>query len=290
MKPLERLIPRSTAPGLRGFVVFCLMLLVPLFDAAAGVLVAPTIVFISSKQRTGRLTVQNPTDTPKEITIRFSFGLPVSDSLGQVHIALQDSAVTDPHSALGWVKAFPRKLILPPSGEQIIRFVASPPADLPEGEYWARIVVQSREAETAVPPASEEGIITTRLNMVMQTAMMLKFRKGNLVSQLEVTGMEVRRDSGNVEVTVDMTSQGNASYVGLLNCRLLDADNRELSSQSVQLAVYYSLRRRVFLPVTGSDFKEPYHVELAISTRGRTDIAAEDMIHGNNIMLTQTPE
>jgi hypothetical protein len=250
-------------------------------DLMAGVLVAPTVVFLSDKSRTGRMTVQNPTTAPKEVTINFSFGLPASDSLGEVYLTLQDTGVTDPRSALGWVKAFPRKIILPPDGSQVVRVVAYPPPGLPDGEYWARVVIASQDGEVSVPSADENGRISTRLNMVTQTAIVLKYRTGTLTSDLELLGASARLAFPKVWVTVDLLNKGNVSYVGILKCRLLDEEKNEISRNEVDLAVYRSLKRRMALPVTGKYI--PWQVEISIGNEGRTDIAPEDIIPGNKI-------
>ena len=274
---------------LRGFAVTGVglgILLCITAQLSAGVLVSPTVVFLSNKGRTGRMTVQNPTDKPKEVSIHFSFGLPVSDSLGNVSVQLQDSAVTDPHSALGWIKAFPRRLIIPPNGTQIVRFRATPPKDLPEGEYWARVVVRSQEGETALPPPTDDGTITTKLNMIMQTAIMLKYRNGDLTPQLELSWADVRQEEDKAIVLVDLKNTSNCSYVGVLKCRLLDASDREISQNTVQLAVYSDLRRRLVLPYRDGHFEKPYHAELTITTSGRNDIPAENLLPGNTITRT----
>ena len=89
--------PRHTKPiGWQGILFALCVFLLSMSTLSAGVLVAPTSVILSETKRTGRLTIQNPTDKPKEVTIRFSFGIPLSDSLGNVKIDLQDSAITDP--------------------------------------------------------------------------------------------------------------------------------------------------------------------------------------------------
>jgi P pilus assembly chaperone PapD len=267
----------------RGIVIFALLLLSPLCDLLAGVLVAPTIVYLSDKNRTGRMIVRNPSNEPKEIEIRMGYGLPVSDSLGNVRVDLIDSAVTDPRSAMEWVRPFPRKLVLPPGGNQTVRFVASPPRDLPDGEYWARIVVKSQESQVNVPPAEGEEGITTNLNMIMQTAISLKYRKGNLYSKLEMVDAKAEHSDSKVNVLVDLINRGNVSYIGVLNCRLTDADNNELSSQRIDLAVYYDLKRRVELPISGIRPKPPYNVEIFITNEGRTDVEPQDRIRGNEI-------
>ena len=272
----------------RVVLVSLFLLLLGAARLTAGVLVAPTVIFLSEKNRTGRMTIQNPTNLPKEVTVHFSFGLPTSDSSGSVYLTLQDSAVSDPRSALGWVKAFPRKVILPPNGSQVVRLVANPPSKLPDGEYWARIVVRSQEGEANVPAATEEGKISTRLNMIMQTAIMLKYRTGSLVSDLQLVKAAAKLASSKVYVTVDLANKGNVSYMGVLKCRLLDSEKKEISNGQVDLAVYHDLKRRVVLPIESKSI--PYQVEISITNEGRTDIPAEEIVPASKILYTMKVE
>lgn len=274
-------------PALTWACLFCAVFgAIPASTTMAGVLVAPTVVFLSERSPTGELTIQNPANKPTEVTIYFSFGLPTSDSLGNVRVVLQDSSVTDPRSAKDWLRAFPRKFVLPPLGSQMVRFRARPPQDLPPGEYWARVVVRSEEGTMNIPtPSATEGI-TTRLNMIMQTAVMLKYRKGPLTAELQVNDMWATYDNQRVELMVDMTNLGSASYVGLLKCQVRDATNKEIYERSIQLAVYRDLTRRVDLPLPAGNFEQPFEIDVSISTRGRKDIAPEDIIPGNEITHT----
>jgi P pilus assembly chaperone PapD len=279
--------PGRPAPnGLRGILFALSLLLLLALDLSAGVLVAPTVIILSDKERTGRMTIQNPTTKPREVEVYFSFGLPESDSLGDVRISLQDSNVTDTRSAMDWIKAFPRKILLPANGSQVVRLVANPPESLQTGEYWARIVVRSQDGATALPQAGENKQITTNLNMIMQTAIMLKYRTGELTAKLELAdAAAIQRDS-LVEVMLNMANRGNVSYVGILTCRLLDAAKKEISHKKIDLAVYRDMRRRVNLPLLAGDFKPPYQVEILITTEGRHDIADQDMVFGNIINRT----
>jgi P pilus assembly chaperone PapD len=262
---------------------FLIFFLTIVTELTAGVLVAPTSIILSDRRRTGRLTVQNPTDRPKQVQISFSFGVPTSDSAGNIKLNLQDSAVTDERSALDWIKAFPKKMILEPNTSQVVRFLARPPKDLADGEYWARIMVRSQEGETTIPLPADDDKIMTKLNMIMQTAIVLKYRSGNLISKLEVRETEVFPTDTMVTAYIDMVNRGNVSYVGILSCRLLDAEGREISKNDIDLAVYHELKRKVRLPILAGDFARPYKIETSISTEGRKDIAAEDMIAGNRI-------
>lgn len=254
----------------------------------AGVLVAPTSVILSETDRTGRMTVQNPTDKPKEISVRFAFGIPTSDSLGNVTVDIIDSSETHhPRSAIGWVRAFPRKMVLAPGATQVVRFVANPPRDLPDGEYWARIVVRSQESQANIPISGESDKITTRLNMVMETAIVLKYRTGDLVAKLDITDTEVEESDSTVSVTFDIANRGNTSYVGVLDCRLLDSANKELASRKLDFAIYEDLKRRIDLPVVQDEGPRPWHLDVSVSTEGRKDIPPEEMINGNRIEFTK---
>ena len=271
-----------------GFLVLALSLLT--VNLTAGVLVAPTVVFLSSDARTGRMTLQNVTEKPQEVSVSFSFGLPTADSLGDVRVRLQDSAVTDPKACVYWVKAFPRRLILPPNATQVVRFVAHPPRDLPDGEYWARVVIKSQQANPGIPEPTAEDQIITQLNMVMQTAIMLKYRHGDVFCELELNGAKATYKDNQVEVLVDTKNVGNASYLGMLNCRVIDAGGREVATKSTQLAVYRDLRRRMIIPIPDSDFVLPFEFKLEITAKGRTDIAAEDMLYGNDLSFSAVVE
>lgn len=253
-------------------------------QALAGVLVAPTVVFIDEHNRTARLDINNPGSTPQEVTVHIAYGLPESDSLGNVSVTLQDSNITDPRAATGWVKAFPRQMVIPPNGTQVVRFVATPPKELTAGEYWARIVVRSKDGQTSIPAPTEEGAITTKLNMIMQTAIMLKYRTGELTSEVAMINATSAQTDSSVVVTIDLENKGNASYVGVLRCRLLDNNNKELAATQSDVAVYRTLKRRV-------DIARPQNasvaqVEVSISTNGRTDIAPENIIPGNKVFST----
>jgi len=265
--------------------LMCLPLwLLIVVDLSAGVLVAPTAVFLSEMDRTGRMMVQNPSDSPKEITVYLSFGIPESDSLGEVSVRLIDSAITDPRSAVEWIRVFPRKLTLAPHDKQTIRFIARPPKGLPDGEYWARIVVRSEEGAAAIPSATESDGITTTINMVMQTAISLKYRTGNLISKIEVVDTRIETHESQIDALIDMTNRGNVSYLGLLKTRLVDADRVEIVSRQMDLAVYRNLLRRVSLPLPeDGGFKKPYRLEVSITSEGRRDIQSELIVPGNKI-------
>ncbi len=283
MNFLKRLWENLRRHRTLSFLAVSALLVAAAMQVSASVMVAPTVVFLSERSRTGRIIVQNPADEPTEVTVRFSFGLPFSDSLGNVQVALQDSGVTDPRSALDWMKAFPRKVIIPARGSQVIRLIARPPSDLPDGEYWARIVVSSRENNVSIPTSDNPENISTHLNMVMQMAIMVKYRTGELVSNLELKNVQTAAADSTVSVMLDMSNRGNVSYMGVLHATLYDADGKKMNESASNVAVYRDLRRRVDLFVPDGEFRKPYNVSVMISSDGRTDVPPQDLIKGNKI-------
>ncbi|MBU8933455.1 MAG: hypothetical protein KOO62_05555 [candidate division Zixibacteria bacterium] len=279
---MNKRFPWTTTGFRLALVLGCFFLLA--VKAAAGVMVAPTVVFMSDQKRTDRIIVKNPSDAPTEVTIRISYGLPMSDSLGNIAISLADSSVSDSKSAMDWIRAFPRKVMVPAQGSQTVRLVARPPQGLVDGEYWARIVVSSKEGETVLPATDVEGQISTSLNMIMQMAIMVKYRTGDLVSSLDLLSARAVQADNKVHVLVDMSSLGNTSYMGVIKTRLIDADGQEMSINSTNLAVYDRLRRRIELGIApDQEFKKPLRVDLEITPDGRNDVPPEDMIKGNKI-------
>lgn len=264
-------------------VIGWLVILVALVgQAGASVLVAPTVVFLNQAEPTERMTIMNQGTKPQEVTIDFAWGLPQSDERGTVFVELQDSASGDPRSAVEWLRAFPRTVIIPPGQTQIVRVMARPPAGLEDGEYWARVVVRSQEARQQEEIDLAEGVITTQLNMVMQTAIMVKYRTGELSSSLQLNSARAWQDGSHIRVLVDLTNQGNVSYMGVANLTLVDGQGREVGEQKTNVAVYRDLRRRFDMNIP-DDARPPYRVQMKISSEGRTDVAAPDLIAGNSV-------
>lgn len=268
------------------FLITALLLFLPLQELIANVLVSPTIVFISDKNPTGRITLLNRGNSIQEVSVYFSFGLPVSDSLGNISVTFQDSAVTDPRSCLEWARAFPKRVIVGPDESQTVRIMMRAPDNLPDGEYWARIMVRSQKAAVEVPVAGEQEGIRTQVNMITEMAIMLKYRTGDLISDMELQNASAVLKDSTVEVMIDLENRGNVSYMGMLETRLLDSDNKEISSNLRKIAVYRHLKRRIDLKFVGGEFKPPFRVEIKIESKGRNDVTPEDMIAGNKIART----
>jgi hypothetical protein len=242
---------------------------------AQGVLVAPHAVVIDHRTRSGSLTLYNPGDDPAEITLSSFFGFPVSDSTGGFELRTIEHPDSQYPSAAGWVDAFPRRVLLAPKQRQTVRLLARPPAGLPDGEYWARLVVSAKGGTVPVSGVADSSGVRVALALEVRTIIPLQYRKGRVQTGVKLSALraDVERDSLAVRLRLDRT--GNAAFLGTLRGALLDSTGRVVASVASPLAVYYDMEPRVTapLPVPGLPAGR-YRLAVDIATQ-REDLAPE---------------
>src|SRR2546425_449184 len=181
--------------------------------AAQGVLVAPHAIYIDHARRSGTVTLYNPNRDPAEVTISTAFGYPVTDSLG--HFALR--TVEPPDSTLpaaaAWVQAFPRRLTIAPLQRQTVRLLATPPTGLPDGEYWARLIISARGGRLPVAGVGDTAAVRVPLNLVVNTNIGLAYRKGPVATGGALSKLRARPVGGSVEVWSRLERRGAAAGV-----------------------------------------------------------------------------
>lgn len=248
-------------------------------DAAEAVSVSPTALYIDSRTRTGVLTLHNPGTLPEEITIDFAFGYPVTDSAGNLSVPVTREPAPGEPSAMGWMRAFPRRLILQPGQRQVVRVMVEPPADLADGEYWARILITSRGGQ---PPIEDvQGDLRLQLNVETTLVMAANFRKGAVSTGVEVAASRAWSGDEGVYVEVDLQRTGNAAFLGRLRADLVDARGAVLATAWDDLAVYRAVRRRhLLVPPPGA--AGPLAVQLRIDTE-RDDLPVGGALPAQNV-------
>jgi P pilus assembly chaperone PapD len=248
-----------------------LALLAGVAAPAHAVSVSPTALYIDSRTRTGVLTLYNPGTLPEEITVDFAYGYPLSDSAGNVSVATTREPATGEPSAMAWMRAFPRRLLLQPGQRQVVRVLVEPPAELADGEYWARVLISSRGGQ---PPIEQtQGDIRLQLNVQTTLVMAANYRKGDLRTGVEVTAASARRTPDGVQLQVDLSRTGNAAFLGRMRAELLDAGGGVVSTLYDDVAVYRTMRRRL-------TFAAPAPAAGALTVRIHIDTEREDLPPG----------
>lgn len=219
--------------------------------AGQGVLVAPHAVYIDHARRTGTVTLYNPNPEPAEITISTAFGYPVTDSLGHFALRTVEHPDSTLPSAAEWVQAFPRRLTIAPLERQTVRLLATPPVGLPDGEYWARLVISTRGGRLPVTGAGDTAAVRVQLNLVVNTNIGLAYRKGPVATGVALSKLRVRIRRDSVEVWSRLERRLTGAYVGTVRAALVDSTGKVRSTLSAPIAVYFVMEPRYALAVGG---------------------------------------
>jgi len=244
-------------------------------SAGAGTLVYPHALFTSEAEPSAVFFVQNSGQVAMEAEVALSFGYPASDTLGDVRIKLiENPAPTDP-SAVAWVRALPRRMLIQPGGLQAVRVLAQPPDDLPPGEYWCRVIVTGRDLK---PPRLQaiSGEIQVGLQLETRTIISLSYRRGEVATGARLTGFRATAVDSAVVADLDLERLGNAAYLGRVNLELYDERGGLAGQWDRVIAVYYDLHRSLRCPVAGLQ-PGRYVLRVALTT-DRADIPLEDVI------------
>jgi fimbrial chaperone protein len=243
-----------------------IMLFLVVFPSAAeAVTVTPTALYITHETRSATLTLRNPGDRPVEVTIGFAFGFPKNDSSGGVHVPLHDIAPEGEPSAAGWLRAFPRQIRLEPGERQVIRVLATPPANLAEGEYWARVLVTSRGGQ----PPIEQSVDGRTARLEMETVLVLPaaYRNGSVRTGVAVREASAEATPEGVRVELDLVREGDAAYLGRVVAEIVAPGGQIVARGEQNVAVYRELVRHVMIPwpddYAGGD---GYQVRYRLST------------------------
>lgn len=265
---------RTVATGL--VLAGALLAFWPLVSEA--ILVSPHAVFIDARVRTAQVFLINTGTTAEECDIELKFGYPDTDSAGGIFVRMFDSTSADQPSAAGWIRAFPRRVVVQPGERQVVRLLAQPPAGLPEGEYWSRLIVTAKGAQVGV--AGGDSSVRAGINLIVSTIISVTYRSGQLQTGVELGDYRTAVEGDSLVVRLGLARQGNAAYLGTGWVRLKDIAGRTVKEWDTPMAVYYQVNRRMTFPL---DSVPPgqYSVDFDLTTE-RSDIP-------QNVVLPAAP-
>jgi hypothetical protein len=232
------------------------------------VLVSPHAVFIDARSKTGQVTLVNRGTSAEEVRLEAKFGYPVTDSAGNISVRMFDAPPPDQPSAAGWLRIFPQRVVVQPGERQVVRLLAQPPADLPEGEYWSRLIITSQGAQ--VPVQGTDTTVRAGVSLIVSTVISVTYRNGRVQTGVRLDDFRAEDNGDSLIAWVGLTRQGNAAYLGTTWIRLRDASGRVVKEWDTPTAVYYSVHRRYAFPL---DSVPPgsYTADLDVTT-ARADL------------------
>lgn len=225
------------------------------------ILISPYIVYTDQNNKIGNFIVQNESENNYEISVSFTFGYPVSDSTGQILMKYFENDTSQASSINNYIRAFPKKFILPPKKRQVIRLTIKAPDTLQPGTYWTRII-------TSATPYSEQidtmqSGITARIKFVLNQVTTCLYRVGVGESGVKISNLEFVPDSGKTNLIVELERIGNSPFIGNLLVKVKDEKGNIVKTLSEYIPLYYKLLKKI--QIDHSDFEKGKKYELNIT-------------------------
>jgi hypothetical protein len=240
--------------------------------AAQGLVVAPHAIYLDHRTRGAFVVLYNPGSEAVEASVSFLFGYPVTDSAGHLTLYEPDSVTAEMPAAHRWLEAFPKRVSVPPLTRQTVRLLAHPPQGLPDGEYWARVVITAKGGSIPVTSADTSNI-QIGLSLEVRSILPLIYRKGPVRTGLAVASIATTKSADSLVARPHLRREGTAAYTGTAKGALIDANGKSLATFSEPIAVYYEAEPAFPLPVKGLP-PGNYRLRLEFATE-RPDIAPE---------------
>jgi P pilus assembly chaperone PapD len=231
--------------------LFCLAVAATGRLAAQGVVIAPHTIFIDNRVRSAAVELYNPGTDPIEADLSIFFGYPVSDSAGQFELRTVEAPDSTLPSAAGWIQAFPRKIIIGPQRTQTVRLLGRPPANLPDGEYWARLKVSAMAGQVPVQGAPDDtAAVQVRINLQVNTVLPVLYRKGAVSTGVRISQLSMARlGPDSLAVHASLEREGNAAFLGTLRAAVVDSAGQVMAQGTVPMGVYFTMEPRLLLSV-----------------------------------------
>jgi P pilus assembly chaperone PapD len=213
---------------------------------AQAILVAPQSVVLESRARSGVVELFNPGSRPAEVSLSAVFGHPVTTDSGDLTLRIIEHPDSTMPSAAGFIEAFPRRLVLQPNQRQTVRLLARPPQGLPDGEYWARLVVASKDAAPAAEatPTPDAGGVQVGLSLEVRTIIAVNYRQGAQRTGVALGTLTTSVQGDSVVIRAPMERVGTSAWIGMSTVKLLNASGATVAAQAMQTAVYTRIAPR----------------------------------------------
>lgn len=250
----------------------------------SGIAVDPHILVLTPARQAGAITILNPRATRAEFGVDLSFGFATTDSAGRLKVELSEGP--DSASAAGWITPYPRHFTLQPGAARIVRFLARQPATLPDGEYWARIIVHARDAAAPMQfDVANPG--DGRISIAMETATVLPlfFRKGAVSTGVTITAAGAVAHDTVVDVGATLARRGSGAFIGIAHITIRDSTGRRIATADRQLAVYRTMRPRWQITIPPGAVTDGASVTISLAT-DRHDVPRDVLVQAPTTTAT----
>lgn len=200
--------------------------------------VLPPAAFLDPKTNSGMVFLENKNNKPKEVTIDFKFGYLKYDENGNFSMEYNDKNA-EKWSLLPYIRAFPKKMVIPPNGRQMIRFMVKATPSMPDGAYWVRLIVASKDARKQIDSATGTNV-RVNLELAMSTSTIVILQKGKCNTGLEIKSHSFDINNEKLLLKLKMDKTGNTPFWGNVNLEVKDVFGNLVESKKQPLVVYFN--------------------------------------------------
>lgn len=216
------------------YIVSLLIVCLSSLDVSSQYSIAPSALSITYPSKSSQMIVRmSPGAKTTEFKIESDFKL--SSPHSSITVSNQTKELNN-HDISTSIRFSPRRFLLSAGEEQIIRLTIPDADQLPDGEYWARMITSAIEVpEKSNDPASNMSI---QLGVEVKTITGILFRKGIINTGLKILEYEIVHVDNELHIQTQLDRLGNAAWVGSVEFYLRDEANKEVYKNTVGTNVY----------------------------------------------------
>lgn len=198
--------------------IFTLVALLAIRDLAhANLLISPTRVAFSDRERVQSITLINSGNEPK--SYRMGWEEKRVDENGNYVMLSEDEQQTFP-IASPYLRFTPRQVTLEPGERQIVKVLARRKADMKDEEYRSHLLFTALPIDRAKNTRSPSKGMVMTLNLLMSYSVPVVLRNGeaSIETQIEEVVIKPVPEKPNMrQLLVKLSQKGNISSTGSLN-------------------------------------------------------------------------
>jgi P pilus assembly chaperone PapD len=260
------------------FLLFVLFLSV----TKAYVRVSPTILFLDAPRRSVSFDVTNLSEKEVEVWVEFKYGYTSTNDSGAIEIVTPDIINSDDPTITEWMKVYPDKFLLAPNERRYLRIIVNAPAETPDGEYWSRILINSKPTGATIIKGNNSGKPQVGFVMQNQQSIPFHYRKGTVSTSIEmIESPIIQINNKELSFFAKLQRFGNSSYWGRMNFEIINNKGKVVKNNYQHFVVYKHIAYNFKLDISDVA-KGNYYLNVTAETKRTGD--------GSNSLLQSVPK
>jgi P pilus assembly chaperone PapD len=258
----------------------CLMFIATESMAGSQLMVAPTRLVFSDKERSSQVTIVNAGD--EVATYRVSLVNKRMTLDGQV----EDIKEARPGEQFAdkMIRFSPRQVVLEPGQSQVVRLGLRKPANLKQGEYRSHMLFRAIPKNTAkdIQASGKTEGIRIQLTAIIAISIPVIVRHGSTEATVTFTSASYQKRQPKKDfsyLVLDLLRTGNQSIYGDFLAEFIDSNGvKKVVAQAKGVAIYTpGKERRVYLPLKIPSGVELVNGKIQIFYRGSAELGGKVM-------------